>query len=62
MRTGIGLLLLMGMIWAAEDAPGVPSSEIAARTPSSGITQVLVATGIFEPFKVKQDQETGKPS
>jgi quercetin dioxygenase-like cupin family protein len=57
MRTRIGLLLLMGVIWAAEYAPGVPSIEIAARTPSSGITQVLVATGIFEPFNVKQDQE-----
>lgn len=57
MRTRIGLLLFIGVIWAAEYAPGVPSIEVAARTPSSGITQVLVATGVFEPFNVKPKHE-----
>lgn len=52
MRPCIGLLTFAGIVWAVQYIGGF--GEIGARTPSSGITQVLVASGIFEPVKVKR--------
>ena len=55
MKPCIGFLALVGMIRAAEYMGRF--GEIAARTPSSGITQVVVASGIFEPFNVKRTRD-----
>jgi len=54
MKSCIGFLALLAMICATQYT-GV--GEIVARTPSSGITQVLVASGIFESFNVKRTRD-----
>ena len=57
MRSSIGFIVLVGMIGAAGHTADGRLGEMAAMTPSSGITQVLVATGIFEPFNLKRRRD-----
>ena len=57
MRSHIGFLMLVGMTWAVGHMAAGRFGEIAAMTPSSGITQILVASGIFESFDVKRKQD-----
>jgi hypothetical protein len=53
MKSRMGVLVLGGIIWAAGYTGDGGLGRIVEATPSSGITQVLVATGLFEPFDVK---------
>jgi quercetin dioxygenase-like cupin family protein len=57
MKSVIGAVALAGMIWAAASVKEGLFGAIVAATPSSGITQVPVATGVFAPFNVKRTRE-----
>lgn len=58
MKSRMGVLVLLGgIIWAAGYPGDGRLGQIAQATPSSGITQVLVATGVFEPFNVKRTRD-----
>lgn len=57
MKSFFSVLALVCLIWSAGSGVDGLLGEIVAATPSSGITQVPVATGVFAPFNVKRTRE-----